>query len=193
MARSAVARKLVALGGQPVYRQGFITDNGIVILDVHEAPNQFHARFSAIARCYQYRILNRAAPPALSVNRAWHVPRILDVHAMQTASQCLVGRHDFTTFRSSQCQANSPIRTLDALNVTRHGTSIEVVVNARSFLHNQVRSIVGTLKRVGEGAMSINEVAAALAACNRSAAGPTAPAHGLYLAGVDYPTELTDA
>ena len=159
----------------------------IVVLEAHEAAPDFHARFSATARHYVYRILNRRPPPALVAGRVWHVPARLNARAMQRAAQHLVGRHDFTTFRSAQCQADSPVRTLDTLDVRRRNEDIHITATARSFLHNQVRAMVGTLKRVGEGAMTAEDVAAALAACDRRAAGPTAPAHGLYLTAVDYP------
>lgn len=159
----------------------------IVVLEAREAAPDFHARFSATARHYLYRILNRRPPSALAAGRVWHVPARLNARAMQRAAQHLVGRHDFTTFRSAHCQADSPIRTLDTLDVRRRHEDIHITATARSFLHNQVRALVGTLKRVGEGAMTAEDVAAALAACDRRSAGPTAPAHGLYLAAVDYP------
>jgi tRNA pseudouridine38-40 synthase len=148
----------------------------------------FDARFSATARHYLYRILNRRAPPALDKSRAWWVPPPLDADAMQEAAQELVGRHDFTTFRSIHCQAKSPLRTLDVLEVKRVGDLVEVKASARSFLHNQVRSMVGTLKRVGEGAWTAADVKAALEAKNRAACGAVAPPEGLYLTKVDYPS-----
>lgn len=148
--------------------------------------DEFDARFSATRRHYLYRILNRRAQPALEKNRVWWVPARLDAQAMNEAAQELIGRHDFTTFRSAQCQANSPIRTLDQLDVTRNGDLIEVRTTARSFLHNQVRSMVGTLKRVGEGAWSAADVRSALEAKNRAACAGIAPPDGLYLARVDY-------
>jgi tRNA pseudouridine38-40 synthase len=146
----------------------------------------FDARFSATRRHYLYRILNRRAQPALERNRAWWVPQALDADAMHVAAQKLLGRHDFTTFRSSQCQATSPVRTLDRLDVTRAGDLIEVRTSARSFLHNQVRSLVGTLKRAGEGAWSAADVRAALDARDRAACAGIAPPDGLYLTQVDY-------
>ena len=152
------------------------------------APDEFDARFSATARHYLYRILNRRAQPALEKNRAWWVPAPLDAEAMHEAARQLVGRHDFTTFRSTQCQANSPLRTLDRLDVTRSGDLIEVRTSARSFLHNQVRSMVGTLKRVGEGAWTAGDVRAALDAKDRAACAGIAPPEGLYLTKVDYST-----
>ncbi|MBX3581445.1 MAG: tRNA pseudouridine(38-40) synthase TruA [Rhizobiaceae bacterium] len=148
--------------------------------------DDFDARFSATARHYLYRILNRRAHPALEKNRSWWVPTPLDAEAMQEAGRHLLGRHDFTTFRSSQCQANSPLRTLDLLDVTRIGDIIEVRTSARSFLHNQVRSMVGTLKRVGEGGWTAADVKAALEAKDRAACAGIAPPEGLYLTKVDY-------
>lgn len=148
--------------------------------------DDFDARFSALRRHYLYRIVNRRAPLALARRQAWWVPKPLDAEAMHEAAQALVGQHDFTTFRSVQCQAKSPVKTLDRLDVTRVGEAIEFRATARSFLHNQVRSMVGTLKRAGEGAWSAADVKAALEACDRSACGPVAPPDGLYLVKVDY-------
>ena len=150
------------------------------------AAEDFDARFSATARHYLYRIVNRRAPLALERHRAWHVQRRLDAAAMHEAAQVLVGRHDFTTFRSVQCQAKSPVKTLDRLDVSRSGDLIEIRASARSFLHNQVRSMVGTIKRVGEGAWTAADVKAALDAANRARCGPVAPPDGLYLVQVDY-------
>lgn len=158
----------------------------VSVIAAARAAEDFDARFSALARHYLYRIFNRRAPPALERSRAWHVTRPLDAEAMHEAAQALVGHHDFTTFRSVQCQAKSPARTLDRLDVTRRGEWVEIRASARSFLHNQVRSMAGTLKRVGEGAWTAADVAAALAAKDRAACGPVAPAHGLFLLGVDY-------
>ena len=154
------------------------------------AAEDFDARFSATARHYLYRILNRRAPPALEKDRAWWVPASLDAAAMHEAAQALVGRHDFTTFRSIHCQAKSPLRTLDRLDVNRADDVVEIRASARSFLHNQVRSMVGTLKRVGEGAWTCADVKAALEARNRAACGAVAPPEGLYLARVDYPAGI---
>ena len=158
----------------------------LAVLAASFAPPGFHARFSATARHYRYRILNRSAPPILEAGRVWHVPPRLNGRDMNRAAQRLVGRHDFTTFRSARCQAASPVKTLDSLRVTRRGDEITVEARARSFLHSQVRAMVGTLKLVGEGAWSEDDAAAALAACDRRAGGPTAPAAGLYLAAVEY-------
>ena len=159
----------------------------VSIIDAEKALDDFDARFWATGRHYLYRIVNRRARLALDAGRAWWVPKPLDAVAMHDAAQRLVGRHDFTTFRSVQCQAKSPVRTLDRLDVTRDGAVIEVRASARSFLHNQVRSMVGTLKRVGEGAWTADDVAAALDAADRRRCGPVAPSDGLYLVGVDYP------
>ncbi|HYI90268.1 MAG TPA: tRNA pseudouridine synthase A, partial [Beijerinckiaceae bacterium] len=137
-------------------------------------------------RHYLYRILNRRAPAAVDLNRVWHVPWPLDADAMHAAAQTLVGRHDFTTFRAAECQADSPVRTLDRLDVTRDGEDIRIAASARSFLHHQVRSMVGTLMLVGAGRWSAAEVREALEAKDRKRCGPTAPACGLYLVGVDY-------
>ena len=153
-------------------------------------PEAFDARFSARARHYLYRIVNRRAPLALEAKRAWWVPKPIDVEAMHAAAQLLVGRHDFTTFRSIQCQAKSPVKTLDRLDVTRSGDHVEIRASARSFLHNQVRSMVGSLKRVGEGGWSASDLAAALAARDRAACGQVAPPDGLYLVRVDYPVAV---
>ena len=152
-----------------------------------KVSDDFDARFSATARHYLYRILNRRAQPSLEKNRAWWVPTQLDAEAMHEAAQMLVGRHDFTTFRSIHCQAKSPLRTLDRLDVTRSDDLIEIRTSARSFLHNQVRSMVGTLKRVGEGAWTADDVKAALEARDRAACGAVAPPEGLFLMKVDYP------
>jgi tRNA pseudouridine38-40 synthase len=158
----------------------------IAVLDAAEAPPDFHARFSATGRRYLYRIVNRRAPLVLERDRAWAVTRPLDAEAMHRAAQVLVGEHDFTSFRDTQCQAKSPIKTLDRLDVGRQGEEIAIRAEARSFLHHQVRNMVGTLRLVGEGKWSEADLAAALAARDRSAAGPTAPAAGLYLVGVRY-------
>lgn len=164
----------------------WLRDEPITILDVKLAPEGFHARFSATGRRYLYRILNRRPPPALERNRVWHVKNPIDVAAMQAAANVLVGHHDFTTFRSTHCQSASPMKTLDRLDVSQSGEEVHVWAASRSFLHNQVRSMVGTLKMAGEGKWSVADVADALAAKDRIACGPVAPAHGLYLAGVEY-------
>ncbi len=158
----------------------------VSILRASLAPPDFDARFSAIGRHYLYRIINRRAPLTLDRKKAWWVPKTLDDVAMHDAAQALVGKHDFTTFRSTQCQAQSPVKTLDRLDVTRFGDAIEIRASARSFLHNQVRSMVGSLKRVGEGGWTAADVATALEARNRAACGQVAPPDGLYLVKVDY-------
>lgn len=166
-----------------------VRPNPIAVLAVEEASDAFHARHSARARHYLYRILNRRAPLALEANRAWHVGLPLDHGAMAEAAAHLIGRHDFTTFRSVECQSASPIKTLDALNVSRSGDLIEISASARSFLHNQVRSMAGSLKLVGEGKWRPLDVKRALDAHDRAACGPVAPPHGLYLLRVDYDVE----
>lgn len=159
----------------------------VAVTSAEIVPETFNARLSATKRHYLYRILNRRAPPALEVNRVWHVAWPLDAAAMHEAAQSLLGRHDFTTFRAAECQANSPIRTLDRLDVERIGDEIRIFASARSFLHHQVRSMVGTLERVGAGRWAVGDVRAALDARDRRRCGPMAPAMGLYLIGVDYP------
>jgi tRNA pseudouridine38-40 synthase len=156
------------------------------VLRVEAVAPEFHARLSATLRVYRYRILNRRPPPMLERMRVWHVAPPLDVEAMQAGARHLVGRHDFSTFRDSLCQAKSPIRTLDTLDVTRAGEEIHIEARARSFLHHQVRNMAGTLKLVGLGQWSPDDVAAALARRDRRAGGPTAPAEGLYLVEVRY-------
>ena len=159
----------------------------ITILSAEPVGDDFHARFSAVQRRYLYRILNRRPPPALERNKVWWVPSELDADAMHDAAQELVGHHDFSSFRATICQAKSPVKTLDRLAVERHRTEIHVTAVARSFLHHQVRNMVGTLSWVGAGKWTPADVRAALAARDRTAAGPTAPSEGLYLVRVDYP------
>lgn len=158
----------------------------VAILDAARAPDDFDARFSAKKRHYLYRIISRKAPLALEANRAWFVAKDLDHDAMHAAGQMLVGKHDFTTFRAAQCQANSPVRTIERLEVTRNGDLIEMRVSAQSFLHNQIRSFAGTLKLAGEGKWTAGDVRAALEARDRKACGPVAPPDGLYFMAVDY-------
>lgn len=158
----------------------------VAVLAAEQVDDGFHARFSAIGRSYLFRIVNRRAPLTLARGRAWLVSVPLDAAQMHEAAQVLVGRHDFTSFRAALCQAASPVKTLDRLEVMRHGEEIAVVAEARSFLHHQVRNMVGTLKLVGEGKWTGADVARALAARDRAAAGPTAPPEGLYLTGVKY-------
>lgn len=160
--------------------------HAISLLAVEPAPAGFDARLSATARHYLYRILNRRAPPALERGRVWHVAPPLDLAAMQEGAGHLVGHHDFSTFRDSLCQAKSPMRTLDALDVSRVGEEIHIAAKARSFLHHQVRNMAGTLKLVGIGRWHPEDVARALDARDRRAGGPTAPAQGLTLLAVRY-------
>ena len=158
----------------------------VAVLAVERAAPDFDARFSAIKRHYLYRIVNRRADLTLEQNRAWRVPRPLDAEVMRVAAQRLIGRHDFTTFRSTECQAKSPVKTLDRLDVSRVGEEIGISAAARSFLQHQVRSMVGSLVHVGEGKWSADDLAAALAARDRAACGQVAPPHGLYLIRVEY-------
>ncbi len=151
-----------------------------------EVSDEFHARFSATERRYLYRLINRRAPLALDVGRAWHIGWELNVAAMQEAAKLLLGKHDFTSLRATSCQSESPVKTLDKLDIEKHGDEIRFHVAARSFLHHQVRNIVGTLERVGAGKLTPQDIPRILAAKDRSAAGQTAPAYGLYLVGVDY-------
>ncbi|WP_296819013.1 tRNA pseudouridine(38-40) synthase TruA, partial [Brevundimonas sp.] len=163
-----------------------LIEEAVVVLDASLAPEGWHARFSATKRRYLYRILNRWAPPALERGRVWRVKEPLDAEAMHDAAQVLVGHHDFTTFRDLACQSKSPMKTLDEARVWREGEEVLLAFVSRSFLHRQVRSMTGTLAEVGVGRWSKADVQAALEAKDRRACGPVAPAHGLYLVGVDY-------
>jgi tRNA pseudouridine38-40 synthase len=158
----------------------------IAVLLAEQVPDDFDARFSAKRRHYLYRIINRRADLALERYRAWRVPRQLDAGAMHEAARALIGRHDFSTFRAADCQAKSPEKTLDQLEVVRCGEELRIITSARSFLHHQVRSMVGSLRLVGEGKWSAGELAAALAARTRDACGPLAPPDGLYLTRIEY-------
>lgn len=158
----------------------------VVVLAAEEADEKFDARRSAKERRYIYRIVNRRPPLALEAGLAWHVPYDLDVDAMNAAAQILVGNHDFSTFRASECQARSPVKTLDELRVTRMGGEIEVLARARSFLHHQVRNMVGSLVLVGRGKWKAHDLEKALKAKNRAKGGPTAPPDGLYFLEVRY-------
>ena len=158
----------------------------VSVLDVEEVADDWHARFSCVGRRYLYRILNRRAPPALDRGRVWHIAVPLDVEAMQQGAAMLVGRHDFTTFRSAHCQSDSPVKTLDRLEVCREGEEIHVEAAARSFLHHQVRSMVGCLALVGRGQWAPEDMRKALEARDRAALGLNAPPHGLYFVGAEY-------
>jgi tRNA pseudouridine38-40 synthase len=158
----------------------------VAVLKVERVADDFDARFSAKKRHYLYRIVNRRADLALDALRAWRVPRPLDAAAMHDAAQQLAGKHDFTTFRSTECQAKSPVKTLDRLDVSRDGDEVRITAVARSFLHNQVRSMVGSLVHVGDGKWPAEKVADALAARDRTRCGQVAPPHGLYLMRVEY-------
>jgi tRNA pseudouridine38-40 synthase len=158
----------------------------VVVLEAGIADGEFHARFSATARHYLFRILNRRSPPALEEGRVWHISPRLDAEAMHAAARFLVGQHDFTTFRAAECQAQSPVKTLDRLDVSRRADEIHIEASARSFLHHQIRSFAGTLKLVGEGKWTPRDVADALAAKDRARCGPVSPPDGLYLVRVDY-------
>ncbi len=158
----------------------------ICVVQAEPVPDSFNARFSGTRRHYLYRILNRRAPPTLDLGQVWFVPVELDAEAMHQAAQLLVGHHDFSTFRDSQCQAQSPMRTLDRLDVSRFGEFVEIRTESRSFLHSQVRSMVGSLKLVGEGKWTAKDLEAALDARDRTACGVVAPPEGLYLVKVDY-------
>lgn len=190
---------LVALPDR--YRAGQVRDalnfhlkpHPVVVLRATMAAPGWNPRFDATGRAYAYRILNRRARPALDRHRAWHVERPLDIGAMAAAAALLLGRHDFTSFRASACQAKSPVRTLDRLEVARNGDALTIAAEARSFLHHQVRNMVGTLKLVGEGRWRPEQVQAALDARDRRAAGPTAPPDGLTLLAVHYKRDPFDA
>jgi tRNA pseudouridine38-40 synthase len=165
---------------------GNVRPHRVSVLEAQEVDETFHARFSAVERRYLFRILNRRAPPAIDLGLAWWVAPELDHEAMHEAAQYLVGSHDFTTFRAADCQAKSPVKTIDRLDVARYGEDIEITAQARSFLHHQVRSIVGSLKAVGEAKWTPRDMKRALEAKNRATCGPVAPPQGLYLVSVGY-------
>ena len=158
----------------------------ITIVSAEPVDDHFHARMSARRRRYRYIILNRPARPALDIGRAWHLSYQLDIPGMRAGAAHLIGQHDFSSFRASECQAKSPVKTLDQLDIVEDGAYLKFEVSARSFLHHQVRNMVGTLALVGRGKWTPDDVAQALAARDRTAGGPTAPPDGLYLVGVDY-------
>ena len=174
-------------GARGIERPSVIAGETVGIINVELVGSNFDARFSATGRHYLYRIINRRPPAPLEAHRAWWVKKPLDENAMHDAAQRLIGTHDFTTFRATQCQSKSPVKTLDHLSVARSGEIVEIRASARSFLHNQIRSFVGTLNEVGCGRWDADDVTAALEARDRKACGPVAPPYGLYLIGVDYP------
>ena len=162
----------------------------IAIMQVQQVDDDTHARFSATARHYLYRIINRRPFLTIEQGKAWHVKIPLDEKQMDKAAQLLIGTHDFTTYRATRCQSKSPVKTLDKLDVIRVGNIVEIRASARSFLHNQVRSLAGVLKKVGDGSWQVDHVVTALEARSRDACAPVAPPDGLYLTGVDYPRSL---
>tara|TARA_Y100000590_G_scaffold432037_1_gene547574 strand:+ start:312 stop:1055 length:744 start_codon:yes stop_codon:yes gene_type:complete len=164
----------------------YLKFENISVLSVSKATCSFHARFSAVMRHYMYRILNRRSPPSVDYGRVWHVPVVLNAKKMHDAAQCFVGYHDFTTFRAAHCQSSSPFKTISYINVAKKSDEIIVFVSAKSFLHSQVRSMVGSLKLVGEGKWSNEELIQALLDRDRAKSGPVAPSMGLYLSKVDY-------
>jgi len=164
-----------------------VKPHAVSVVAVERVPDNFDARRSARGRVYRYRILNRRAPASLERGRVWHVGPPLDIAAMRESARLLLGKHDFTTFRDSECQAKTPVKTLDLLEVTREGDEVQIVARARSFLHHQVRNMVGSLKLVGAGKWRVERIGEALAARDRRAGGPTAPPEGLYLVEVIYP------
>jgi tRNA pseudouridine38-40 synthase len=163
-----------------------VRPNPISILEVTEVADDWHARFSCLGRRYRYRILSRRAPPALELGRVWHISTPLDLEAMRQGAATLVGRHDFTTFRSAHCQSDDPVKTLDRLEISRNGDEIHVEASARSFLHHQVRSMVGCLALVGKGQWQPEDMQKALEARDRAALGFNAPPHGLYFVEAVY-------
>lgn len=164
----------------------FVRPRRVAVLNVESVDEDFHARFSATGRSYRYVILNRRPPPILEAAYVWHIRRPLDAAAMQRSASILLGRHDFSTFRALYCQAQSPIKTLDELTILRDGEKLVILVRSRSFLHHQVRNMVGTLSLVGLGRWSHDEFSRAFAACDRTQGGPTAPPQGLCFLGPTY-------
>ena len=164
----------------------YMREDAVAVLHAEQVTEDFHARFSATGRGYLYRILNRTAPPAVERGRVWHVPEKLDIALMQAGANYLIGTHDFTSFRASECQSKSPIKTLDEISITPAGEEIHLRFAARSFLHHQVRNITGSLKKVGQGRWNPQKIQEVQAAKDRTAAAETAPAEGLYLTEVIY-------
>ncbi len=189
-AKGQVAHVNIAKDYTPFEIQGAMNkrlqDVPITLLDVEEVTSDFHARFSATSRSYEYKILNRRTPPSLEKNRVWWVVPSLCIDRMREAAAFLIGHHDFSSFRDSRCQASSPMKTLDSLTIERGGDMILIKARARSFLHHQVRNMTGTLKRVGQGVWVPEKVKEILDACDRRQAGPTAPPGGLYLTEIGY-------
>ena len=169
-----------------------LRDTNIRVLSTKPVKAEFNARFSAIKRFYKYRILCRAAPPGLDKGKVWHFRKKLDINLMQEGVKHLIGKHDFTSFRTIKCQAKSPIRTIDEISFSREGEEVIMRVSAKSFLHSQVRIIAGTIAKIGDGTWNPEKILNILKAKNRSLAGPTAPADGLYLEKIDYPKNLLD-
>jgi len=167
----------------------YLRPHKIAVLKAEQVDSEFHARFSALKRSYRYRIINRRAPLTTQADYAWHIIKPLDISLMREGAALLLGTHDFTTFRAQDCQANSPIRTLDQLEVFQDGEEVSIHTSARSFLYHQVRNMVGTLTLVGSGRWSVSDLKMAFAACDRAKGGPTAPAHGLFFWDVSYPQE----
>ncbi|MBO5996929.1 MAG: tRNA pseudouridine(38-40) synthase TruA [Alphaproteobacteria bacterium] len=163
-----------------------VRPHAIGVLSVERVADDFHARFSAVERTYIYKVLNRRTPPVLDANRVWHVGLPLDIPSMQKAALLLLGKHDFSTFRASECQAKSPVKTLDELTITKRGDYVFFLVKAKSFLHHQVRNMVGSLVQVGLGYWTVDDFHEAFHACDRTKGGPTAPASGLYFQSVRY-------
>lgn len=191
-ALAQIAHLDLARASEPEVLRGavnhYLRPNAISVLGAEPVCDEFDARLSAVGRAYLYRILNRRAPPALERGRVWQVAPALDVEAMRAGANHLLGHHDFSTFRDSLCQARSPLKTLDALEVGRAGDEIRITARARSFLHHQVRNMAGTLKLVGLRRWHPDDVARALAVRDRRAGGPTAPPEGLYLVEIRYPS-----
>ena len=167
-----------------------LRDTNIRVISTKPVKAEFNARFSAIKRFYKYRILCRAAPPGLDKGKVWHFRKKLDINLMQEGVKHLIGKHDFTSFRTIKCQAKSPIRTIDEISFYREGDEVIMRVSAKSFLHSQVRIIAGTIAKIGDGTWNPEKILNILKAKNRSLAGPTAPADGLYLEKIDYPKNL---
>ena len=167
-----------------------LRDTNIRVISTKPVKTEFNARFSAVKRLYKYRILCRAAPPGLDKGKVWHFRKKLDINLMQEGVKHLIGKHDFTSFRTIKCQAKSPIRTIDEISFSREGEEVIMRVSAKSFLHSQVRIIAGTIAKIGDGTWNPEKILNILKAKNRSLAGPTAPADGLYLEKIDYPKNL---